>query len=206
MEDQITATITGPWPRLQTIHCHHSVCHLISLAQRRVPTMQIFKAFLLQVIQLCLWIHCQISFTRSSMGCNTCPQYHLISQWQLLLIIKLVSIIMNFQCHIIINIYPQTSSLTRCSILKVMLPMILQIFLWYIPTIIQVSRNRYHPTWPMRLHQAAHAPGQIHLITSITKVTIGISIHSNSRTIKGCKTHNLSNNLQQLMLANSQGQ
>ena len=135
---------------------------------------------------------------------------------------------MNFQYHIIITIYPQTSSLTRCSILKVMLPMvrhifpysktvriliqflkfpfqILQIFLWYIPTIIQVSRNRYHPTWPMRLHQAAHAPGQIRLITSITKVTIGISIHSNSRTIKDCKTHNLSNNLQQLMLAKSQG-
>ena len=35
-----------------------------------------------------------------------------------------VSILMNFQYHIIITIYPQMSSQTRCSILKVMLPMV----------------------------------------------------------------------------------
>ena len=46
------------------------------------------------------------------------PQLHLSLFW------LQVSILMNFQYHIIITIYPQTSSQTRCSILKVMLPMV----------------------------------------------------------------------------------
>jgi hypothetical protein len=154
MEDQIITT--EPWPRLQTIHCHNSVCHLISHAQRRARTMQTFKAFLVILLIQCLWIHCQISFTQFYMGCNTCllPPHapHLIcSQCRQLLItlilLKLLVITTNFP--FIINTYPQMLSQTRCSILKVILPTMLPISLWYIPITIQVSRNRYHPTWPM---------------------------------------------------------